>query len=50
MHTEDEMLRENNVYIKNLAPDVDDAKLLEMSKVSCQRHTYVSKHLYFSAK
>lgn len=30
---DDETLRENNVYVKNLPPDVDDEQLLDMFKV-----------------
>ncbi|BDA47564.1 probable polyadenylate-binding protein 5 at N-terminal half [Coccomyxa sp. Obi] len=49
------MLRENNVYVKNLAPDVDDAKLLDMFKEygnvkSCRvlfDHNGVSKQVAF---
>ncbi len=36
VHTEDDTLRENNVYVKNLAPDVDDERLQLMFKV-CSR-------------
>ena len=31
--TDEEPLRENNVYVKNLAPDVDDQQLESIFKV-----------------
>ncbi len=33
VQAEDETLRENNVYVKNLASDIDDEKLVDMFKV-----------------
>jgi hypothetical protein len=34
---DEELLRENNVYVKHLPPDVDNKKLEEMFKVVCSK-------------